>query len=74
MKQDPEIPMPVMEQHTIEALGMNISYPYLWDLTEVSAESTLSFMLNSRYEDNNIWDMSVLYIDCLLYTSPSPRD
>ena len=63
MKQDPEIPMPVMEQHTIEALGMNISYPYLWDLTEVSAESTLSFMLNSRYEDNNIWDMSVLYID-----------
>lgn len=32
MKMEPEIPTPVMEQHTIEALGMNLSYPYLWDV------------------------------------------
>lgn len=63
MEQEPEIPMPVMEQHTIEALGIKLSYPYLWDLTEVSEEGTLSFMLRSQYEGDNIWDMSVLYID-----------
>lgn len=64
--------MPVMEQHTIEALGMNISYPYLWDLTEDSAEDMLSFCLNSRYDDDNIWDMSVLYIGA--YTNEEDID
>lgn len=72
MKQEPEIPMPVMEQHTIEVLGMNISYPYLWDLTEDSAEDMLSFRLNSRYDDDNIWDMSVLYIGA--YTNEEDID
>ncbi len=41
MDSEPEIPMPVMEQHTIEELGMNISYPYLWNLEDVSEEGIL---------------------------------
>lgn len=63
MKMEPEIPMPVMEQHTIEALGMNLSYPYLWDMEDISEDGELSFMLCSRYEEDNIWDMSLMYID-----------
>lgn len=63
MKMEPEIPMPVMEQHTIEELGMNISYPYLWKMEDVSENEEISLMLCSRYEDDNIWDMSLLYID-----------
>lgn len=63
MKMEPEIPMPVMEQHTIEAMGMNLSYPYLWDMEDISEDGELSFMLCSRYEEDNIWDMSLMYID-----------
>lgn len=63
MKMEPEIPMPVMEQHTIEALGMNLSYPYLWDVEDISENEELSLMLCSRYEEDNIWDMSLMYID-----------
>jgi dienelactone hydrolase len=63
MKMEPEIPTPVMEQHTIEALGMNLSYPYLWDVEDISENEELSLMLCSRYEEDNIWDMSLMYID-----------
>ena len=55
MDSEPEIPMPVMEQHIIEELGMNISYPYLWNLENISEEGNPSYMLYCRYEDNNIW-------------------
>ncbi len=63
MKMEPEIPMPVMEQHTIEALGMTLSYPYLWYVEDISESEELSLMLCSRYEEDNIWDMSLMYID-----------
>lgn len=65
MKMEPEIPMPVMEQHTIETetLGMNLSYPYLWEMEDASENGELSLMLCSRYEEDNIWDMSLMYID-----------
>lgn len=72
MDSEPEIPMPVMEQHTIEELGMNISYPYLWNLEDVSEEGNPSYMLYSRYEDNNIWDMSILRLN--LFTPESGLD
>ncbi|MDE6362954.1 MAG: prolyl oligopeptidase family serine peptidase [Lachnospiraceae bacterium] len=62
MKMEPAIPMPVMERHTIEALGMNLSYPYIWGMEDVS-EDVLSFRLSSRYSEDNIWDMSLLYIE-----------
>lgn len=63
MKMEPEIPMPVMEQHTIEALGMTLLYPYLWYVEDISESEELSLMLCSRYEEDNIWDMSLMYID-----------
>lgn len=72
MDSEPEIPMPVMEQHTIEELGMNISYPYLWNLENISEEGNPSYMLYSRYEDNNIWDMSILRLN--LFTPESGLD
>lgn len=72
MDSEPEIPMPVMEQHIIEELGMNISYPYLWNLENISEEGNPSYMLYCRYEDNNIWDMSILRLN--LFTPESGLD
>ncbi|MDE7202902.1 MAG: prolyl oligopeptidase family serine peptidase [Lachnospiraceae bacterium] len=63
MKQEPEIPLPVMQQCTMEDLGISFSYPYLWDMEDISENGEVSYMLVSRYEGDNIWDMSMLLFD-----------
>lgn len=63
MKQEPSIPLPVMQQYTMEDLGLSFSYPYLWD---IYSEGTISLSLSSRYEGDNIWDMSMLYVDAYI--------
>lgn len=62
MKMEPQIPMPVMERHTIDALGMNLSYPYVWVMEDISEDGELSFRLSSRHSEDSIWDM-LLYIE-----------
>ena len=66
MKQDPVIPLPVMQQCTMEELGITFSYPYLWDMEDVSENGEISYALTSRYEDDNVWDMSLLFFDAYL--------
>lgn len=66
MKQDPVIPMPVMQQCTMDDLGIAFSYPYLWDMEDVSENGEVSYTLTSRYEDDNVWDMAVLFFDAYL--------
>ncbi|MEZ3462603.1 MAG: prolyl oligopeptidase family serine peptidase [Lachnospiraceae bacterium] len=66
MKQDPVIPLPVMQQCTMEELGITFSYPYLWDMEDVSENGEISYTLTSRYEDDNVWDMSLLFFDAYL--------
>lgn len=66
MKQDPEIPLPVMQQCTMEDLGITFSYPYLWDMEDISENGEVSYMLVSRYEEDNIWDMSMLLLDAYM--------
>ena len=60
MAKEPEVPVPVMTSRTIDSLGLTFSCPYLWMLDDSDAEE---LSLYSRYEDDNAWDMSVLYID-----------
>lgn len=63
MKQEPVVPMPVMEPYTVEGLGMTMLRPYLWDVEDVSEGGEASFVLRSRYDGDNVWDMASLYID-----------
>lgn len=72
MEQEPQIPLPVMQQYTMEEMGISFSYPYLWDVTDVSSDGEISYMLTSRYEGDNIWDLSVLYFD--VYTPDEGLD
>ncbi|MDE7478802.1 MAG: prolyl oligopeptidase family serine peptidase [Lachnospiraceae bacterium] len=66
MKQEPEIPLPVMQQCTMDELGMSFSYPYLWDMEDMSENGEVSYMMVSRYEGDNIWDMSMLRFDAYM--------
>ena len=63
MKREPEIPLPVMVQYSDDELGVSFSHPYLWDMEDVSENGEISYMLSSRYEGDNIWDMSLMYYD-----------
>ena len=59
MAQAPAIPNPVMSSRSIEELGLNFSCPYVW---EIMPEEDSHLTLYSRYEGDNAWDMSVLYL------------
>ncbi len=61
MKQEPSIPIPVMTSHRIEELGLTFSCPYLWEIAPDEEDDSL-LIAYSRYEEDNPWDMSVLYI------------
>lgn len=60
MAQTPSAPLPAMTSRTIENLGLTFSCPYLWEITPTEDSSRLA--VYSRYEDDNPWDMSVLYL------------
>lgn len=66
MEQEPEIPMPAMQQCTMDELGLAFSYPYLWDMDDVSENGEISYTLTSRYEGENVWDLSLLLFDAYL--------
>ena len=66
MKQEPVIPLPVMQQCTMDELGMSFSYPYLWDMDDISENGEVSYMMVSRYEEDNLWDMSLMYFDAYM--------
>lgn len=59
MAREPEVPMPVMASRTIDWLGLTLSCPYVWVIDDSDEEET---SLYSRYEDDNAWDMSMLYL------------
>ena len=63
MTQEPVIPDPVMTQYTDEASGLTFSCPFLWEVSDYSEEGELSLGLYSPYDDDNVWDMTVLYVD-----------
>lgn len=67
MHMDPETPQPVMTQYIVENItegeDLVFSCPYIWDVTDVSQDDGLSLSAYSRYEEDNVWDMTVLYID-----------
>lgn len=66
MEQEPEIPMPLMQQYTMEEMGISFSYPYLWDMVDVSENGEVSYTLFSRYDGENVWDLSLLLFDAYL--------
>lgn len=66
MKQEPSIPLPVMTQYTAEEPGLSFSYPFLWDMEDISENGEFTFALSSRYDDDNVWDMSTLYLDAYI--------
>lgn len=60
MAQPPSAPLPAMTPRTIESLGLTFSCPYLWEITPT--EDYFQLAVYSRYEEDNPWDMSVLYL------------
>lgn len=66
MKQEPEIPLPVMQECAMDELGFRFSYPYLWDMDDVSENGEISYTLTSRYEGDNVWDLSLLLFDAYM--------
>lgn len=59
MAQKPQVPVPVMSTHNIDWLGVTLSCPYIWAVDDSDEEETC---LYSVYENNNAWDMSILYL------------
>lgn len=70
MTQEPSAPTPAMTVRRLEELGMSFSCPYLWEIAENEDGSGLN--LYSRYEEENPWDLSALYITS--YTSEGSGD
>lgn len=70
MAQEPVAPVPVMTRRTLTDPQLSFSCPYLWDITESTDGTGLS--VYSRYEDDNPWNMAVLYIDT--YSSDEVSD
>lgn len=66
MKQDPVIPVPVMQQHTIDSLGMCFSLPYVWEMEDISEDGEVAYGAHSIYEEYNAWDMSFMYVDAYM--------
>ena len=64
MAQQPSMPLPAMVTYTVEGTGMTFRHPYIWDVEEYAGENGAEKQLGlmSRYEDDNEWDMSALYI------------
>ena len=60
MAQEPSVPLPAMTTRTLEEIGLSFSCPYLWDISTTDDDSRLA--LYSRYDDDNAWDMAVLYL------------
>lgn len=60
MAQTPAAPKPVMDRRTIDELGLSFSCPYVWETMPEEDDSYLT--IYSRYEGDNAWDMSVLYL------------
>lgn len=67
MAQPPVAPLPAMTSRSIEDLGLTFSCPYLWEIMPTDDDSTMA--IYSRYEEDNPWDMSVLYL-----TAYTPED
>lgn len=55
-----------MQQCVMDDLGITFSYPYLWDMEDVSENGEVSYTMTSRYEADNVWDMSLLFFDAYL--------
>ncbi len=63
MAMAPETPLPVMVPYTIEGdNSVSFKLPYLWDEQDSTQDETsVDLGFYSRYDDDNPWDMSVLY-------------
>lgn len=66
MRANPVIPDPAMTQYVVEDLNLIFSCPYIWDVINTSQDGSLEVSAYSRYEDDNIWDMTTLYIDAYM--------
>ncbi len=62
MAQEPTVPEPVLTQINVDELGLTLSCPYIWEMTDESEDGTTALTLTSPYEGDNVWDMSTLYI------------
>lgn len=69
MAQEPSVPLPAMTTRTLEEIGLSFSCPYLWDINTTEDSSLAVY---SRYEDDNAWDMAVLYLSA--YTPEGDDD
>lgn len=70
MEQEPEIPMPVMAQYENEALGLSLSYPFIWETEEQSEGEDIRIYLDSSNDEDNVWDMSSMMIDVYALDEP----
>ena len=62
MTQEPAIPEPVLTQVNVEELGLTFSCPYIWEVTDESADGSAALTILSPYDGDNVWDMSSMYV------------
>lgn len=62
MAQNPLYPLPIMTEYDLEDQGMHFSYPFIWDIEDDSGDDGVQLALYSRYDDENPWDMSAMYV------------
>lgn len=70
MEQEPKEPMPIMTQFENAALGLSLSYPYQWEVHDLSDDEGVQFGFYASTEEGNIWDMSTVYVD--VFTTDTP--
>lgn len=73
MAQPPKEPMPIMvpAQYKTEEVGIDFSYPLQWKIEDISENEDLSLVMYSNGQEDNVWDMSTVYINA--YTSEEPN-
>ncbi len=63
MAGEPEVPLPVMTGCSEETSGVSFSYPYLWEMEEVTDANNYEVVFYSPYDEYNVWDMANMYFD-----------
>lgn len=63
MDQPPKEPMPLMTRYQNDALGVSFSHPISWPVEDLSDSEGFLLFLQSEGMEDNVWDMSSLYVE-----------
>lgn len=72
MAKPPEVPLPIMvpAQYKTMVGRLNFSYPFQWEIEDLSENEDFGLLLHSNGEEDTVWDMSSVYINAYISEDP----